>query len=153
VTDAFPWIVAALCAALVLVTLVGWWLAATRVRRHNGARQLVAQAGESLAEALLGEEGYEILDRQVTHRWAMHIDGEPHEVTCRADLLVSRDGLRYVAEVKTGARASDPRHPATRRQLLEYRLAFPVDGVLLVDMESERVLHVDFPSRTTAGSD
>jgi len=152
VSDSLPWLLAALCAAALLAALLGWWFAATRVRRHNMARQTVAQAGESAAERLLADEGFTVLDRQVTRRWAMHVDGEPHEVACRADLLVGRDGLRYVAEVKTGERASDPRNPATRRQLLEYRLVFPVDGVLLVDMSDERVVHVEFPSRSRGGS-
>jgi hypothetical protein len=34
--------------------------------------------------------------------------------------------------------------PATRRQLLEYRCAFGVDGVLLVDAEARRVHVIDF---------
>ena len=62
---------------------------------------------------------------------------------CRADLLVearSRSGFlrgqRFVAEVKTGERAIDPTHPATRRQLMEYLHVFEVDGVLLVDREA-----------------
>jgi hypothetical protein len=33
---------------------------------------------------------------------------------------------------------------ATRRQLLEYRLAFDVDGVLLVDVETGEVSEVEF---------
>jgi hypothetical protein len=36
---------------------------------------------------------------------------------------------------------------ATRRQLLEYGLAFDVDGVVLVDAEAERVRTITFRSR------
>ena len=37
--------------------------------------------------------------------------------------------------------------PWSTDDLLEYLLAFPVHGVLLVDMEQRRVHRVDFPSR------
>jgi hypothetical protein len=63
----------------------------------------------------------------------------------RADLLVQRDGALFVAEVKTGSRAPDPSFPATRRQLLEYLMVFEPDGLLLVDMEREAVMEVEFP--------
>lgn len=145
--DSVPWLLLLLCLALLGLALVGWSRAASRVRRRNLARQRVAAEGEAEAEQVLARAGFEVVDRQVTGRWALWIDGEPHEVHSRADLLVVRAGRRFVAEVKTGALAPDPRHPATRRQLLEYRLAFPVHGVLLVDMESRRVHRVDFPSR------
>ncbi len=50
-----------------------------------------------------------------------------------------------MAEVKTGAAAPQLSTAATRRQLLEYRVAFDVDGVLLVDAEAGRVQRVVFP--------
>ena len=63
----------------------------------------------------------------------------------RADLIVSRAGRRYVAEVKTGAVAPDVRHAPTRRQLLEYQHAYRADGVLLVAPEAGTVREVLFP--------
>lgn len=146
-----PWLVLLL---LLLLALFGWWRAATHVGRSNRGRLRVAQAGESAAEAVLAEQGYEVVDRQVTVRWSLTVDGEVHEVASRADLLVTRDGLDFVAEVKTGERAPDPRRPATRRQLLEYLHVFDVEGVLLVDMETGRVHRVAFPvnSRSTGAS-
>jgi hypothetical protein len=144
--NTLPWILLGLCVVLLLLALVGWWMASTRVRRHNVARNVVARAGESAADGVLREAGFEVLDRQVTGRWDLRVDGEDHAVSCRADLLVVRDGLRFVAEVKTGERVTDPRHPSTRRQLLEYLVAFPSHGVVLVDMEARRVHHVEFPS-------
>ena len=76
--------------------------------------------------------------------WTLWVDGEPVDVRSRADGVVERDGLRFVAEVKTGQMAPNPRNPATRRQLLEYLHVFDVDGVLLVDMVQERILEVRF---------
>jgi hypothetical protein len=50
-----------------------------------------------------------------------------------------------VAEVKTGTQAPRFEHADTRRQLLEYQLAFEVDSVLLVDVEAGEVREVSFP--------
>lgn len=137
---------AALAVALLLLVLaVAWWRARTAVARGNRGRQRVARAGEDDAERLLGAAGFRIVERQVTGAWVLEIDGEPVEVRCRADLLVEARGRRFVAEVKTGDRAPDPTRPQTRRQLLEYHLAFEVDGVLLVDMEERRIRTVRFP--------
>jgi len=140
-----PWLLVLLCLVLLCLALLAWRRASTRVARNNRARQRVAEAGEAQAEVVLCRAGYRVLDRQVTGRWVLWIDGEVHEVRNRADLLVSRAGRRFVAEVKTGEHAPDPRNPATRRQLLEYALAFPAHGVLLVDMASRSIHEVEFP--------
>lgn len=66
------------------------------------------------------------------------------EIELRADLLVRQGARRFVADVKTGAEAPKITTAATRRQLLEYRVAYAVDGVLLVDMASRRVHLVEF---------
>lgn len=134
-----------LLALALLFAALGWWRATRRVGRENRARQVRAFAGESAAEALLAAHGFRIVDRQVTARFEMTVDGEPVVVTNRCDLLVERGGSTFVADVKTGVRATDPTHPATRRQLLEYALVHEADGVLLVDMEADRVVEVDFP--------
>ncbi len=94
---------------------------------------------------LLRELGYTIVGRQVAVSYGVQIDGEPVSVGLRADYLVAHGPRRYVAEVKTGRLAPRIDTPATRRQLLEYRVAFDVDGVLLVDAESRRVRSVVFP--------
>lgn len=131
----WPVLTLVLLAAL-LVALVGWERARGRVGRANRRRQRVARRGESAAEVLLAELGYEVVDRQVHQPWTVTVDGHEHTVAARLDLLVERGGLCYAAEVKTGSRAPDPTRPTTRRQLLEYQLLFDVDGVLLVDMEA-----------------
>lgn len=120
------------------------WLASTRVARGNAWRGEVARRAEVGAERELARLGFVVEARQVHRTFDLSVDGALVEVACRADLLVRRRRRRYVAEVKTG-RVADPTHPDTRRQLLEYQLAFDVDGVLLVDMDAGRVLEVGFP--------
>ena len=136
--------VAAALLALVLLSLVRRWRSwrAGVLARRRGAR---AVRGERDAERLLERLGYEVVDRQVCIEWAIACDGEDHLVELRADLLVERDGQRYVAEVKTGLMAPLLTNPATRRQLLEYCVAYQVDSVLLVDVEMQRVREVSFP--------
>lgn len=137
-------IILLLSVAVVLLLLRGWWQAGTGHRRAV-SRAARAGAGEVAAETLLESHGYTIIDRQVRCLWWIEVDGEEEEVELRADLLVERDGERFVAEVKTGTRAPDPTFPPTRRQLLEYSLAFAPYSVLLVDVEEEEILSVDFP--------
>lgn len=128
-----------------IVALFGWWRATTRGRRRNKVRQRIAQDGEGGADALLRAHGYEVLDHQVIVEFPIEVDGEEHWVQNRCDRVVRRDGLFFVAEIKTGTRAPDPLHPATRRQLLEYLLTHEADGVLLVDMDAEELREVRFP--------
>ena len=134
----------------VLLGLVLWLFVVGRIRGGRGRRRAVkrarrASAGELAAEELLEAEGYTVLDRQVRCVWWMEVDGEEEEVELRADLLVERDGERFIAEVKTGVQAPDPTFPPTRRQLLEYRLAFDPHRVLLVDIEGSEIMEVTFP--------
>lgn len=138
-----------LTAALSVVTLLFAWLwlrARSAVARGNVRRGARARQAEIEAEDLLERQGYRIVDRQVTQEWPMDVDGERVPASLRADLLVQRDGYEYIAEVKSGRDATRATFPGTRRQLLEYLLAFDVDGVLLVDMVQGRVVQVEFPS-------
>jgi hypothetical protein len=110
-------------------------------RRRRGAR---AERAERNAAVLLEAHGFEVIGRQVRQSWSIWADAEEVQFTLIADYLVQRGGRRWVAEVKTGERALDLRHGPTRRQLLEYRQAFAVDGVLLVDAEGQKLCSVQF---------
>ncbi|HMI88085.1 MAG TPA: hypothetical protein VK550_28570 [Polyangiaceae bacterium] len=131
--------------ALLAIFVVRQALYAWLRRRRIVHRITRARRGESRARELLEMRGYCVIAAQFVCSYRLSIDGEDLTIPLRADYLVSRDGVRYVAEVKTGAYAPHLRTPATRRQLLEYRMAFEVDGVLLVDAEQERIHVVRFP--------
>jgi membrane protein implicated in regulation of membrane protease activity len=139
------WLVTLALAVMLLIALLGWWRAATRLSRRNRVRQRAARKAESQAERLLERHGFKILDRQLVTSWLLQVDGESEEVTSRVDLLVERGGRVYVADVKSGGQAPDPRRPATRRQMLEYLLAFDADGALVVDMSCREIRSVAFP--------
>lgn len=139
------WLITVALAVLLLIALLGWWRAATRLSRRSRVRQRAARKAESQAERLLERYGFKILDRQLVISWLLEVDGESEEVTSRVDLLVERGGKVYVADVKSGEQAPDPRRPATRRQMLEYLLAFDADGALVVDMSCRKIRSVAFP--------
>lgn len=144
-SDRLVWILAAAFGAFALLqTLRLWWLRGAAARRLARARAR-GKNGEQAAAGLMERSGYVIDALQPVRRWTIRCDGEAQEIELRADLLVSRAGRRFVAEVKTGDGAPRLQTPATRRQLLEYSVAYDTDGVLLVDVEAQRIHEVTFP--------
>ncbi len=101
---------------------------------------------EDRADVLLGRLGYSVVTRQPAATVTVVVDGEAQVCRVRADRIVERAGRRSVVEVKSGRRAPDPTCVPTRRQLLEYQLAFAVDAILLVDVERRRVRVVSIES-------
>jgi len=136
-----------------LVLAVAWALLQTarlalhqrRMRARLVAARVKGAAGERRAEGILERRGFRVLQRQAVVRYPLGVDGVPVGVEVRADLVVEDTSGRYVAEVKTGALAPRLETATTRRQLLEYRIAFDVDGVLLVDADTATVRLVEFP--------
>jgi len=130
--------VALVCAFLVL-----------QMMRHLARRRRIRRAAraahaERAAAQVLIRAGYAIVGRQVRRAWSLLADGEVVGFDLIADYLVECAGTLWVAEVKTGPQALSLRHGPTRRQLLEYRQAFGVDGVLLVDAEAAQVRRIQF---------
>ncbi len=136
----------AACLAIVLLQALVLAFGRWRRRRRSTLRMEHAIRGEERAAVWLGELGYAILGAQVAVEHSVRVDDRVVAIALRADYLVERAGVRYVVEVKTGALAPRIETSATRRQMLEYRIAFDVDGVLLVDGETGAVHEVTFPS-------
>jgi hypothetical protein len=140
--------IAVLAGALVALVL-GRWLRAWRGSRRAKVRAARAGAGEDGAARLLRAAGFTIVATQARTWWSPRVDGEPQEMELRADYLVEADGELLVAEVKTGDEAPRLSTAATRRQLLEYHVAFwaayGAEGVLLVCPEHGTIHRVEFP--------
>ena len=136
----------AILGALAVLLAVAIVLALRRRLRSRRARRRArrAIAAESAAERLLVHHGYAIVERQVRITWSPLLDGVPVPTELRVDLIVEKDGELLAAEVKSGAEAPRLETAATRRQLLEYRVAFAVDGVLLIEPEARLIRRVDF---------
>lgn len=138
----------ALVVSLALGLAAGAWLfyRAVKLRRSFVARRRTALAveGELRGGQLLKAHGFGIVSVQPRHSYRMHVDNEPRQIQVRADYLVSKAGRYWVADVKTGKEAPSIVNRNTRRQLLEYRLAYDVCGVLLVDMTNGRIRQIEF---------
>jgi hypothetical protein len=134
------------CLVLLIVLFE---LARAKARRWLVARRLRLQAGRAIdaevwAASLLARAGYTVMGAQVRGSYDLLIDGRPLAIALRADYMVERRGRLFVVEVKSGVFATSLETAATRRQLLEYRIAFDVDGVLLVDGEKGSIHEVVF---------
>lgn len=131
---------------LVLAALCVWWWAYRHWRRYLRRRiARKALGAERTALDVLRRHGYCVLDTQVHQVWTV-LHGERRlDVSLRADALVQRGERRFIVEVKSSALVAQLRHGPTRRQLLEYAVAYQTDGVLLVDMTTEHVEEVTFP--------
>ena len=144
-------VLAAAIGAAVVAAVVALWIARAWRRWRGSVRAHVraarAGAGEDQAAALLEAAGFTIVERQARVTWAPLVDGRPVPMELRADYLVELGTELLVAEVKTGELAPSLRTAATRRQLLEYSIAFGADGVLLVIPELGTIHRIEFPQR------
>lgn len=149
-----PGAVAFVAALLLTWSLVGITLSLRRRVAGRRSRRRLDRALdlERAACAVLEREGFRVVDAQVVRELLVDVDDALLPYVIKADYLVEdAAGDLFVAEVKTGAVATDPLHVATRRQLLEYQLGYAdARGVLLVDMERGAVMRVRFhpPSDT-----
>lgn len=134
--------VALALALIALLVGIGWWLRRAVLAARLGRRRRRGARAERRARRLLERHGYRVTAEQQRGAGHIIVDGELVRFELRADAIVEKDGERLVVEVKSGAAAGSRE---TRRQLLEYLWVFELDGVLLVDMEEERVYRVEFP--------
>lgn len=131
--------------ALLFVQTLRLWLAKSAPAFRMGRHRLLGADGERRARSLLKKEGYRLVAEQEGGSYSLFIDGRATAIHLRSDYLVEKRGRRFVAEVKSGAESVKVTSRATRRQLLEYLLAFEVDGVLLVDMHAHQIREISFP--------
>ena len=112
----------------------------------------MAADGELAGAVLLERAGFAVIDRQVRHALTVTVDDDAYDAGLRCDYLVERDRERWVAEIKTGTDAPSLANPATRRQLLEYQVAYGAVGVALVDATAGTVHEVRFDLTAAAPS-
>jgi len=101
------------------------------------------QKGEKVSIKLLEKNGYKILDEQIKLNGYFFIDDDLKTFELRPDLLVEKDGIKYIAEVKTGE-VANPKNRNTRRQLHEYSYYSSHDEVLLVDPIKKSIKRLSF---------
>jgi hypothetical protein len=138
---------------VVLVALLAGAALGLRTRRALESRSSRKRTrrgldAEARAEKLLKQHGYRVLGRQVRGGYELDVNGAGWPVQLSADYLVMRDGQKLVVEVKTGD-AARLGHADTRRQMLEYQLAFGVRAAILLDADRGVMHEVTFPLEIT----
>ena len=142
-----PYLIAAAVMGAILlgVWLNRRWASWTRRRRMKRLRRIGVR-GESRAEALLVSHGYVLEQTQVSGHIEVCVDGVASRYPVRADGLASRDGRKYVVEIKGGMDSARVSNRTTRRQLLEYAVANGTSAVVLVDAARDQVHIIEFPT-------
>jgi len=108
-------------------------------KRFNKGRK-----AEKAAEKILTKNGYTIIETQKSKSLLVTIGDKLHHYIVRIDYLVKKRGKIYVVEVKSGDKIPYITNRETRRQMLEYYLAFQPRGILLLNMKNKSISEVRF---------
>jgi hypothetical protein len=141
-TDNLIFLFLALVAALLFIWL-GWKI---RLWWRNFLFMLLrrrGKKGEKASIKFLEKSGYKILKEQISLDGYLLVDDALRKFELRPDLLVEKDGIRYIAEIKTGE-VANPGNRNTRRQLHEYSYYSGYDIILLVDPIKKSIKRISF---------
>ena len=142
IKDNLPILILITCLVIFFIWL-GWKI---RLWWKNFLFMLVrkrGKKGERNSIYLLEMNGYKVLDEQIKLNGYFFIDDELKEFDLRPDLLVEKDGIQYIAEIKTGE-VANPSNRNTRRQLHEYSYYSNQEIVLLVDPIRKSIKRLSF---------
>lgn len=130
---------------LILFVKISNWLRAKRLRkRFSKSRQ-----AEKEAEKILRKNGYTIIDAQKSKPLLITIGNKIHRYLVRIDYLAKKRGKVFVVEVKSGEKIPYITNRETRRQMLEYYLAYQPCGILLLNMKNKSISEVKFQFEST----
>ncbi|KJF44279.1 hypothetical protein [Draconibacterium sediminis] len=106
---------------------------------------------EEKAKTLLQKRGYKVVNSQQQFVHNFEVNGKPFKSDLKVDYIAKKNGKTYIVEVKSGTSAIDIRNRNTRRQLLEYDFVIESDGIVLLDMENQKLQHIQFFSKSERG--
>lgn len=107
-------------------------------------RTSTSKRAEKRAEKWLKRNGFQIIEKQQGRPLVIQEGKNTHRYLIRTDFLVKKGIHRYIVEVKSGQKNNSVTNRDTRRQLLEYYLAYPGYGIILFDMENKKFSEVKF---------
>jgi len=138
--DAITYVIfGAIIGVFLTIYIIKYFKRLRLVRRLQKAKR-----SEYKAISFMESNGFEILDLQKESSYTLFIDDRPHEIKVKADMIVKKGNKIYVAEVKTGDKVTSPKYADTRRQLLEYFMVYRPSGLILVDMEKQKIRTVEY---------
>jgi Holliday junction resolvase-like predicted endonuclease len=130
---------------LILYIKITNWLRTKKLKqRFSKSRQ-----AEKEAEKILRKKGYTIIDAQKSKPLHISIGDKIHRYLVRIDYLVRKRGKVYVVEVKNGEKVPYITNRETRRQMLEYYLAYQPNGIILLNMKNKSISEVKFQFEIT----
>ena len=131
---------------LILYIKISNWLRTKRLRKRFSK----SRHAEKEAEKILKKNGYAIIDAQKSKPLLITIGDKIHRYLVRIDYLARKRGKVYVVEVKSGEKIPYVTNRETRRQMLEYYLAYQPSGILLLNMKNKSISEVKFQFKSTS---
>jgi Holliday junction resolvase len=122
------------------------WINSNKLKKRFSRSRLA----EKDAEKLLQKKGYAIVDIQKSKPILITIGDKIHRYLIRIDYLVRKKGKVYVVEVKSGEKNPYITNRETRRQMLEYYLAYQPNGIILLNMRNKSISEVKFQFEKTS---
>ena len=98
---------------------------------------------EKKALKLLKKKGFKVISIQPTAKGYVYENEKKISFIIRPDLLVTKDNVIYVAEIKSGFAASIY-NINTRRQLFEYSKVFNSNKLILIDTFKKQIKKIEF---------
>lgn len=131
---------------LILFVKITNWLRTKKLKqRFSKGRQ-----AEKEAEKILRKKGYTIIDVQKSKPLHISIGDKIHRYLVRIDYLARKRGKVYVVEVKNGEKVPYITNRETRRQMLEYYLAYQPNAIVLLNMKNKSISEVKFQFERTS---
>ncbi len=118
---------------------------------HKGIDELFLKFGSQRSPQLdpqainiLQDAGYQVRKRHKQRRVSMFVDGRKVSFDISPDAFAMKDNRNYLVKVRRGGPENDVTHPEIRRELIEDFHNFPVDGILLVNLDRYNVNNIRF---------
>ena len=104
---------------------------------------------EKEAYKIIEKLGFKVIGQNVKYQYNILENQIETKIRLEIDYLVKKNKKTYIIEVKTGNSATRITNSSTRRQILEYSLFVPNDGIYLLDMDNEQLFEINFPHAKT----
>ena len=124
-----------------LISLVPFYLKS--VTRRKRLKRGIEKEKE--AYRVLEKLGFKVIGQNVKYNYNVLENHIETKIGLEIDYLVRKNKKTYIVEVKTGSSATRINNSNTRRQILEYSLFVPNDGIYLLDMDNEQLFEIGFP--------
>ena len=127
----------------VILILLGWKLQIFYKNIILFYYRVKGKKAEKRAANILIKNNYKIIKEQEVIYGFLYENNKKIMYKIIPDFLVEKDGLRLLAEVKTG-NSANIENRYTRRQLLEYSHLLNTDFSLLIDTDKEIIKTINF---------